>query len=273
MPTETLNRTRRRLAGGLAVLAVRNARPDALSLPTFPLFDALGHRGKPNLLRAGLRPLTWVGNLWRTGIAHDGLDHEGVVLALKQLPRGTEAFYIDVETWPILRQPALVRERSIRQLLQVADLARAHVPGAKFGFYGLPPAITYWPLVGGRTAEYSDWIESNQRLEPLAERVDYIFPSLYTFYADRPGWLAYADATIKAARRFGKPVYPFLWFEYHDSNFSLRHHEVDLDAWTEELQFCHSNADGLVLWGGWESPWKERAAWWQSVRREFRLSA
>ncbi|MEJ0005141.1 MAG: hypothetical protein WDM77_01800 [Steroidobacteraceae bacterium] len=267
MPAESHNRTRRWLTAGLTAFAACGTLADASA--SFAVFDGLANRGKPDLRKLGLVPLTWVGDIWRSGSAHEELDEDGIVLALRQLPRSTQSFYLDIEAWPVLRQAPEARDRNIQKLLQVADLAREQVPGAKFGFYGLPPAITYWPLVKDSPAEYADWTESNRLLEPLAERVDFIFPSLYTFYRDREGWLKYANATIDAARRFEKPVYPFIWYEYHDSNLLLRNREIDREAWAEQLRFCHTHADGVVLWGGYDRDWHESASWWQSVRNEF----
>lgn len=37
----------------------------------------------------------------------------------------------------------------------------------------------------------------------LAEHVDFVAPSLYTFYRDRRGWKRHAKAYIKAARSYG----------------------------------------------------------------------
>jgi hypothetical protein len=272
--------TRRALLGGLVLLAgarVLRAEP-ALPPPApaakrFELFDALLQRGKPNLRRLGLRPMPWVGNIWLSGKAQEALDEAGVRAALKQLPPGTGAFHLDIEAWPLMGQPVDVRARHIEQLLRVADLARELMPRAQFGFYGLPPVITYWPLVDRRPVEYADWAECNRLLEPLAERVDFILPSLYTFYRDRAGWLKYADATLTAAHAYRKPVYPFLWYEYHDSNPLLRDRPVDTDAWVEELKFCRTRADGIVLWGGDHRGWSESAPWWQAVRTEFGLAS
>jgi hypothetical protein len=272
--------SRRGFLGALLLLAasrISGAVPAPLPPPgakPFELFDGLLHRGKPGPRRLGLRPMTWVGNLWRSGKAGEELDEEGVRAALRQLPPDTDAFYLDIEAWPVLNQPAAARQRHVEQLLRVADLARATVPRAQFGFYGLPPAITYWPLVDpARVVEYADWVASNRLLEPLAERVDFILPSLYTFYRDREGWLKYADATLKAARTYRKPVYPFLWNEYHDSNFFLGGRQLDVDAWVEELRFCRAHADGIVLWGGSGEGWSNSAPWWQAVRSEFGLPA
>lgn len=274
MPTPHPNATRRRLTTGIAALVVgRSVAAPATATSGFTLFDGLGHRGKPNLQRLGLRPLQWVGNIWSGGHSHEQVDEPAVAQALRQLPRSTESIYLDIEDWPVLRQPAAVREASIAKLVRVADLTRQLRPDLKFGFYGLPPAITYWPLVAEAPGERADWVQTNQLLEPLAQRVDFIFPSLYTFYRDRKGWLTYADATLTAARRYGKPVYPFLWFQYHDSNRLLRDREIDAEAWVEELRFCRQRADGLVLWGGDQQGWSESAAWWQAVRTEFGLQS
>jgi hypothetical protein len=276
---ESLNCTRRSLIAALSLLAGARALGAASALPTsavgskrFELFDGLGHRGKPDPRRLGLQPLAWVGNIWLGGKAQETLDEAGVRAALRQLPAGTDAFYLDIEAWPLLGQLGAVRERHVEQLLRVADLARENMPRAQFGFYGLPPVITYWPLVDGKRGEYTDWIACNRLLEPLAERVDFILPSLYTFYRDRGGWLKYAEATLAAARAYRKPVYPFLWYEYHDSNFLLRGQPVDIDAWIEELKFCRARADGIVFWGGDHRGWSDSAPWWQAVRTEFGLA-
>ena len=38
-----------------------------------------------------------------------------------------------------------------------------------------------------------------------------IFPSLYTVYDDQGHWLRFAEANMVEARRYGKPVIPFIW--------------------------------------------------------------
>jgi hypothetical protein len=59
------------------------------------------------------------------------------------------------------------------------------------------------------------------------------FSILYTFYADRQGWVAYAIAQISEARRKakGKPVYAFIWPQYHESNQLLGGQFLDADYW------------------------------------------
>jgi hypothetical protein len=273
MPTSQPNLRRRWLTTGLVALAGGGTAHEVLGQSRFQLFDALLHQGKPDLRQLGFQSLPMVNSIWRPGISQDIVDEPGLRIALGQMPPGTKAFFLDIETWPVLEVSSRVRHDSISKLLNVAQIARRLAPASKFGFYGLPPAVTYWPLVEDRPSEIAQWQETNRELEPLAALVDFVYPSIYTFYEDRRGWLTYAAATIQAARRYGKPVYPFLWFDYHDSNLMLRGRELNRDAWKEELQFCRDHADGIVLWGGYQQPWDERALWWQTVRSEFHLPA
>lgn len=237
----------------------------------FVLLDALLHRGKPNLSRLGIMPCPPVASIWRTGANRDAIDEIGLKIELNKLRNDSEYFFIDIENWPVLKVNSEERRSSINKLIQVADIARARFPKSKFGYYGIPPGITYWPLIDHRPVEYSDWISAQEDLKRLADKVDIIMPSLYTFYKDPKGWLTYAKATIDACKKFNKPIYPFLWFEYHDSNFLLRNHEIDVDFWNTQLQFCQDNCDGLILWGGSQRNWSESANWWQAVIAKFGL--
>jgi hypothetical protein len=199
---------------------------------------------------------------------------------------------IDIEHWPvdIRRADEATVRQSLRKLAQVADWIHAERPGVKLGFYGVLPIQDYWTPVkyerakregrpaGRVTREDRDlerWRKANALVaEYLKDRVDYVFPSLYTFYDDPAGWAAYAKANLAEARKFGKPVYPFLWMEYHDSNAELKGRELPREAWRAELEFCRRHADGAVIWGGGKTtpdgryvipPWNEASGWWQET--------
>jgi hypothetical protein len=95
--------------------------------------------------------------------------------------------------------------------------------------------------------------------------VDALFPSIYTFYTDRQGWVTYAIAQITEAKRKakGKPVYAFLWPQYHESNLLLGLRPLDSDYWELQLNTVAQHADGVVIWGGWGANgpelWNEEA--------------
>lgn len=263
------NLLRRQILTTLTAIAGARVVNSRAAVREFPVFDALLHVGKPDLTHAGLQALPAVADIWRPGSDPMEVDPDGVRSALRRLPRGTQSFFIDIENWPLLGVSTDQKESSIDKLVTVARTARQAVRSIQFGFYGIAPATIYWPLVASRPAQRADWEDCNRRLDRLATNIDCSFPSLYTFYDDRRSWLAYASATIAAARRYGKPVYPFLWYEYHDSNPMLRHRDVDADAWREQLQFCRAHADGVVLWGGYRRQWSDRATWWRTVRDEL----
>jgi len=151
----------------------------------------------------------------------------------------------------------------------VLDWMHEEKPKLRIGYYGVLPIRDYW--VPNRytkaDADYAAWQAGNRALRKLADHTDVIFPSLYTFYDDPKGWEKYAVANMEEARIYHKPVYPFLWPEYHDSNKSLSGKELPPDLWRRELEISRQYADGIVVWGGYKKDWREDALWWQETKR------
>jgi hypothetical protein len=245
--------------------AILGSHPSWAETPRpFIVFDGLLYTGKPDTRARGLVPISWVGDIWRPGVPTDTVDAAQVRAVFEHEADKSGYYYLDIENWPLLSVSPATRRQNIAKLTQVIELARSALPSAHLGFYGLLPGITYWPLMR-HDAAFAEWLQVNRDLEPLAGRVDAVYPSLYTFYDDVEGWKSYARQTLAEARRFGKPVYVFLWPQFHDSNPQLRGHDLPREFWRAELQLCAELADGVVLWGGWQTPWDERAAWWQET--------
>ncbi|MEM8875584.1 MAG: hypothetical protein AAGD32_15165 [Planctomycetota bacterium] len=160
-------------------------------------------------------------------------------------------------------------DRSMLVYQAVIDFARAEFPEVQIGFYGTFPIRDYWtPIYYRRALEsvaegrddfwaaniqrytdrYMDWQASNDYLAPLARQVDVIYPSLYTFSDDPQEWQWYAEESIKQAERFGKPVIPFLWNRYHQSNQDLKWQTIDGDFWRLQLDTVRANAAGVAIW-------------------------
>jgi hypothetical protein len=142
------------------------------------------------------------------------------------------------------------------------------------------PLRDYWRAIRGPgSKEYQAWQRDNDRLEELAALQDALCPSLYTFYPDRQGWVTYAVAQLAEAKRKanGKPVYAFLWPQYHDSNKKLRLQPIEPEYWELQLNTVYQHADGLAIWGGWgdhgPESWNEEAAWWEATKRFLRRIA
>jgi len=264
--------SRREVLAGLTVFITNRTALGAPLAAKFQIFDALLHHDKPDLRLFGLQPLPAVANIWRQGASQQMLDEIGVNIAINRLPIETTAIFLDIEYWLLLGVSNATRNQTINKFMKVAELIRKRRPAIKFGFYNALPAHAYWPLATTQfPKETEEWHLANIALQPVAELVDFIFPSLYTYYADHPGWLRYAAALLEAAHAYRKPVYPFLWFEYHDSNRELHNKEIAIDAWRDQLRFCRSHADGVVLWGGYRQRWNPNANWWQLAQDELGL--
>lgn len=135
------------------------------------------------------------------------------------------------------------------------------------------PRRDYWRAVSSPdSAGYKQWQAENDAMQPFVNDVESIYPSLYTFYPDQDGWVKYAKANMAEGRRIAptKKMYPFLWPEYHNAT-QLVGVEVPADYWLKQLQTIKDNADGVVIWGGWDFAnnrpyqWDENAAWWQAT--------
>jgi hypothetical protein len=117
-----------------------------------------------------------------------------------------------------------------------------------------------------RAARTTAWHNNNIRLKPLASVVDIIFPSLYTFYGDSASiscWPNYAQANIREARMYGKPVWAFIWMKYHSSG-----NWIPRTFWRKQLETVYTYADGVVVWSQSEgsSAWSWSAPWWLETK-------
>ena len=238
----------------------------------FVVFDATWHKGKPDLSQYGLRPITLIGGqLWEKGADRAYLPKKNQVRPLAEQAMASGGIAVlDIEHWPVRGDHAVVGE-SLTKLSTVLAWFHEAFPGLQVGYYGVPPIRDYWRAIkGSGTKEYLAWQAENDALRPLANDVDILFPSLYTFYPHREGWVEYAVAQIRETRRYGqgKPVYVFLWPAYHESNLLLGNKSIEPEFWKLQLETVRAHADGIVIWGGGGSSWNEQAPWWK-ITKEF----
>ncbi|QSI32794.1 hypothetical protein GNX71_25760 [Variovorax sp. RKNM96] len=181
---------------------------------------------------------------------------------------GPVPLVIDIERWPLYTNTENERSKNREKLIKVLDSIRAVRPGIKLGYYSLVPARVYFPLIDQtKGVQKQMWKKSNdQALDDFVSHVDAIFPSLYTLYDDQDGWEKYAEQTLQDARRFGKPVYCYLWPQYHSSNQQLRGEYLSAKYWGLELETCYKYADGVVIWNHEpEKKWDPNVEWWQQT--------
>ena len=230
----------------------------------FTVFDALLFKPMPDLRSLGMPKLLSVGNVWRPHKSHQELDPVGMAEALLFIQRFTSDVYFDLEEWTLYGQQPDIEAR-IEKHVRAIEIARETAPALRFGFYGVVPTAPYWPIITNKTDELAAWRALNKSSRVIAEKVDYLFPSLYTFYDDPKGWELTSRTILREARQYGKPVYPFLWFEFHDGT-PLQFQKIPREYWRRQLEVCREYADGCVLWGGFDGPWDEEAPWWLETR-------
>jgi hypothetical protein len=234
----------------------------------FLVFDALKDKGKPDAENLGMLPAVGISE------ASIGLQGNSMAVDSGRLDRrlsGLRDFrgliYIDIEKWPLCDASPETLAVNIQRYIDVAEMAHRIAPATRIGFYSTVPQRQYFPIIRSDTLSLARWRECNRKLAPIASSVAVVLPSLYTFYNSPDGWEKYAVAMIREARRYGKPVYAFLWPEFFDGTADLAGRPLPAEFWRRELETCRREADGIVIWSKSGRQWNEKAPWWVETRR------
>jgi hypothetical protein len=264
------------LAAAFATASVAVA-DDRATPRCFRVFDGTMYADRPDLRAFGVEPALvptayfW----WRDGESRQQPPSLRSVRAWVADQAVRDAVLaIDLEWWPVRGTQAQVLE-SVTRYRELLQLTRKAGYTGPIGFYAVPPVGDYWRAIRGENSpQYQEWRAENDAVADLAADVDVLFPSLYTFYDDPARWERYAIANIRESRRLapGKPVYAFIWPQYHDSNKELGLDWIPEETWARQLRVLAQHADGVVIWGGWNFSrrrplnWNERAPWWRATR-------
>ena len=139
--------------------------------------------------------------------------------------------------------------------LEIADSLR---PNAHWGYYGYPH-----PGRIQRPGQRANRQATNDRLQWLYDAAEVLYPSIYMIQktVSTPPTVGentirescyYVKATLEEAQRLagGKPVVPFTWHEYHNTNPTYAGSLIDgYDAELQYLYPLHQGIDAIILWG------------------------
>lgn len=226
------------------------------------IYNALIYQGMPKISLPTLR-IVYVNEMWPAG-SDRTFPHEPTLRALAPTLNGLVC--LDIEHWPWYKASEEVRAETISKLIQVIDIIKSVNPNVDLGFYSIMPQRNYWVPIKGYPEQVAAWEADNRALQPVADRVDAVFPSLYTFYDAPLDWEKYAAGNLAEARKYGKPVYPLIWPQFHDS-MPLKGQHIGGDFWRLQLEVCRAQADGIVLWGGYRTPWDDGHPWWSETAK------
>ena len=244
----------------------------------FKVFDATLYSGKPDLSALGIQHLTLIEPArWWAGLPDDeGALRDATKRQTVPLLDNPDPILIDLELPLTSTAKSPNPDKNLARYVNFIDWMREAGYKKPLSYYGSLPVRDYWrAMQGPAKPAYRVWQEENDKLAPIVAKVEALYPSLYTFYPKQEGWVAYARANVAEARRIGggRPVYPFLWPQYHDSAGAIAHHDLGADYWTVQLRTMKESADGFVIWGGWDfdkrarAPWDENAGWWQATKK------
>lgn len=266
--------------GILFAKPVKSGEGEAIRSGAFELFDATLYKEKPDLLRFGIRSIKVIyeGEMWPTEKnAPYPPSPDRISRIVTKLKEAVPLAVIDIEHWPLhgISEPKVVS--NLNKYIDVAKLFKRYTVDTKIGYFGVIPIPDYWRAFQSQGKHESlQWRSENSRIASLVDFVDFLCPVVYTFYANRAGWVKYAIAQMKEARRLarGKPVYAFIWPQYHESNKLLGKNFIAADYWRLELETVYKYADGAIIWGGWSSNdskqhplrWDDKAEWWQVTK-------
>jgi len=258
---------------------VRNALgADSQATPRscLKIYDATLFQSRPSLEPAGIERASVfdITRALKPSQSKDDIPDEPSIRSwLSRRPALSSLVVLDVEHWPLMGDAQIV-EQSLERFRSLLSRTRAVVGPRTIGYYAVLPIRDYWRATDSPSSgRFKSWQADNDKWQRLADDVDAVFPSLYTFYDDEDGWVRYAKANLKEARRLAgnKPVYAFIWPQYHESNKTLGGTFIPGPYWRLQLDTLAQYADGVLIWGGYQIKWDENAAWWQ-VTREFARS-
>ncbi len=239
----------------------------SLNVSGFTLYQSIGYadengkRISMESLGFSNMPIIYERSLWAKGKVKDTLDSSKMGEYFSEYEPQESLICLDVEHYKMKTVDTV--DLGITRLVTIAKRFRQYHPDTKIGYYSTVPQRGYRQfLKGGERLERLK--KTNLQLQALADEVDVIFPSLYTFSHNVDEWKIYAEGMIAEARRYDKPVIVFLWPQIHFSNRLSGGDFINGEFWKEQLRFVYENADGLVIWSQKRgSPkWDENWEWW-----------
>jgi hypothetical protein len=238
----------------------------------FAARDATRYAENPNLAPYGLTDIivAYESSLWPAGASRTtpDLNHIRTKYIPKIKSKNPDVVIIDIEHYKFTSTTTAAEwTANINKLKSVISVFRQEMPNVKLGYYIIMPERNWLAPCGTalkkRVTRTAAWHQRNLKMQPLADVVDIIVPSLYTFYLDAASvacWPNYAKANIAEARIYGKPVWAFLMPKIHRSTTMW----IPQAFWRTQLETVYANADGLAIWSaaGATDKWSWTAPWW-----------
>jgi hypothetical protein len=241
---------------------------------SFTIYSAMQFQDMPSLSSIGLQGFNLINETSLFTSSTDLTPDTNKVAALAAAAASQPGVpaCLDIEKWSYSNSQL---PTTIDWFLQVISVFKEYDTSG-LGFYGVVPNDAYsWPNiepVGG--TNYLNWQALNTALTPLADQVNMFFPSFYTDDDDTASWRQFVTSTLSELHKYNvnKPVYAFLWPQYHDGEPN-QYQFLDTSVWRYELETLYPLVDGLVIWSSSKTDlgvngiyvWDDTWPWWTTT--------
>ena len=240
---------------------------------SFVIYSAMQYQSMPDLSTIGLKPINLINETSLFTSATDNSPDTNKVAALAaqaSTMTGVPAC-LDIEAWSYTNSQL---PNTISWFEEVISVFKEHDTSG-LGFYGVVPndAYNWTDIEPVGSTHYVQWQNLNTALTPIADQVTFFFPSFYTDDNDTTSWKDFVSATLSELKRYNvtKPVYAFLWPQYHDGTPD-QYQFLDTAVWRCELETLYPLVDGLVIWSsskllpGVSNVWDDSWPWWVTTQ-------
>ncbi|MEO6916072.1 MAG: hypothetical protein ABI151_10800, partial [Chitinophagaceae bacterium] len=241
----------------------------------FKLYNQVRYNQTPASLLPFLQPIKLAGENMLLNVADSLPNQTAIQNFALTCPPGVPVD-LDLETWPFYPDAKLTK--TINKFLTTITYFKAVNIVSPIGFYGVPPKQAYqWSSIDpvNNPAGYASWKHISDSLARVAEKVDLFQPSFYSYDTDTTAWRKMVDTTIAAIKRYSttKPIYAFIWPQYHQGTNPLQLQFIDTAIWRYELEQLYKKADGVIIWTSNKDNnnttiyWDPNMPWWQVTKK------
>lgn len=250
------------------------------------VFEGLLYSGTPDLDAAyGFWHLSFVSRT--TYNSSDWTDSAGLPPAAwyntvaAQYTNARGYLLIDIESWPETTQAE--RLATAAKFVTVYREMKSRRPDLTIGFYAYPLTGNFWDIIQSDASSspggvgYTAWQAKNDDFAAMWAVVDVIFPSLYYPYNSATHGTQYEDGAThffenriadaircRNAYGHGQKIYPYVYMRSTAGGAPL-----DDYVWALMTRIAHTQADGMILWGGYQETWSASANWWGRFLKDF----
>lgn len=247
------------------------------------IFDEFGYVNEPNFQAIGVNIekaslIIYESNVWANSRVYDGpgglatLPSQSSVTTYVGNNYGSYNGYLtlDFENYTWLGIPESQFQNQLAQYITLLQWIKSAAPLAKVGYYGILPFHnpSRASEIDIASTRYTDWVGSNELLQPLADLMDANFPSLYV---NDSVDLAYHERVMRAfliaSDALGIPeTFGYLRTVYNPSVGSKTGNPIPKADFRTVLDDADAAGyEGMVIWEPHQGEWSDSLPWYQAT--------